>query len=847
MNRAALLFIFLIVFYVLIQVVNVNAIPEAIKYKGTRWKYVGRAEINISIEKPPQYSTQDHRVICIRSATYTVTNVYSDSIEVRRSYCEEWYVDGIYDGSLSRCDEETFRIPLMEYTNFWVPVNPPIGAIFSVRAFGVDGDVFWSGTFRIESIGSDVIIAKNEGNTRAESYWAWRLYGLHIYVDIEYRQVLRFRRDDGLRIAYSDHHRAVNNDYGYCLIYDYNEKLEYIHVPYYRVDIVINGLPSDLSTDIYIDGVHHSKMRSGETKCLYFPIGSSHEIAVRELIDLGSTRYVCRNNRFRVSTDTTVTFTYNVEYKVVVDVNPRITLVIIDGVSYTTNNLPVELWRSKDSTIKISLGNVEISYGNYKYVFSSWSDGVKTVERTIIVNNPATYIAKYVLYYPFNVELVAKGEYVRANVYVDGVKLIGNFIPEGRHIVMVDKVVEAEPSWKRYVFAKWSTGETSNIIEINVSSPLTIKAIYKTQYYLRIDSKFEVGGSGWYDEDSTVDISLEKSIVDIDEDTRYSFIGWSGDHVGSEARFSITMNKPKVITANWIKQYRVIVTYNPGYVGDDEIRWCNENSRELFRADEIIAVSSDVRYRFLNWEGISRDLNIEVTITNPLKLIKNYKRQYLVTLTSSYGNPVIRELGSISGWIDYGEYITVSVEKAVGFPIRKVFNGWYDEQDNLISKDSEYMLRVDKPLKLNAKHTNDYTPLLVIVGSIAVACVSLFLYKRRVKPRFEAKPIVEKPLVKPPPPPPELTSIISEINKITSEVERYENYMNELERKRGELSGNVYVRLKSIYESEINQRKSRIEELTNEAIRMGAWRCVKCGIVNLPNINTCQKCGWRQQ
>jgi hypothetical protein len=453
------------------------------------------------------------------------------------------------------------------------------------------------------------------------------------------------------------------------------------------------------------------------------------------------------------------------------------------------------------------------------------------------------------LCYLFNVKLTTvKGEYVKADVYVDGVKLIGNFIPKGRHIVRVDEVVEVEPSWRRYVFTKWSTGETSNIIAIDVSSPVAIEAIYKTQYYLKIDSKFEVRGSGWYDENSIVDISLEKSTINIDEDTRYSFIGWSGDHAGNESRFSITMNSPKVITANWIKQYRIIITYNPRDIGADE-RWCNENSRELFRADEIIAVSSDVRYRFLNWEGISKDLNVEVTITNPLKLIKNYKRQYLVTLTSSYGNPVIRELGSKSGWIDDGEYITISIEKVVGFPIRKVFNGWYDEQNKLISKDPEYILRVDKPLKLNAKYTDDYIPLLIIVGSIAVACVSLFLYKCRVKPRLEVKPVVEKPLVevKPPPPSPELVNIVDEVGRVVGEVERYEGYLNELERRRGELSGDVYVRLKSMYEGEVAQRKSRIEDLTNKAVKMGAWKCLRCGMVNLPSINICRKCGWKQQ
>jgi ribosomal protein L40E len=113
---------------------------------------------------------------------------------------------------------------------------------------------------------------------------------------------------------------------------------------------------------------------------------------------------------------------------------------------------------------------------------------------------------------------------------------------------------------------------------------------------------------------------------------------------------------------------------------------------------------------------------------------------------------------------------------------------------------------------------------------------------------LEVKPVVEKPLVEvKPPPSPELVNIVDEVGRVVGEVERYEGYLNELERRRGELSGDVYVRLKSMYEGEVAQRKSRIEDLTNKAVKMGAWKCLRCGMVNLPSINICRKCGWKQQ
>ena len=86
-----------------------------------------------------------------------------------------------------------------------------------------------------------------------------------------------------------------------------------------------------------------------------------------------------------------------------------------------------------------------------------------------------------------------------------------------------------------------------------MNAPKSITANWRTQYLLTINSDYGApAGAGWYGEGTTATISVEPvqgSVI------RHIFDGWSGDLTSSTASASVTMNAPKVITANWHTDY----------------------------------------------------------------------------------------------------------------------------------------------------------------------------------------------------------------------------------------------------------------------------------------------------
>jgi uncharacterized repeat protein (TIGR02543 family) len=103
----------------------------------------------------------------------------------------------------------------------------------------------------------------------------------------------------------------------------------------------------------------------------------------------------------------------------------------------------------------------------------------------------------------------------------------------------------------RLVFAAWNDGNTSPSRVISSGGAYT--ADYATQYKLTVDSLYgQSTGSGWYDSNSDATISISPSCGNI---IRHTFTGWSGDYTGQETTATITMDKSKVVRANWHNDY----------------------------------------------------------------------------------------------------------------------------------------------------------------------------------------------------------------------------------------------------------------------------------------------------
>ncbi len=104
-------------------------------------------------------------------------------------------------------------------------------------------------------------------------------------------------------------------------------------------------------------------------------------------------------------------------------------------------------------------------------------------------------------------------------------------------------------------FTGWSGDFTGTAAAgtLIMKAPKTIATNWHSQYLLTINSDYGTPtGPGWYDEGTAANIAVEPTQGII---IRHVFDSWTGDLTSTIASTSVTMNAPKVITANWHADY----------------------------------------------------------------------------------------------------------------------------------------------------------------------------------------------------------------------------------------------------------------------------------------------------
>jgi hypothetical protein len=123
--------------------------------------------------------------------------------------------------------------------------------------------------------------------------------------------------------------------------------------------------------------------------------------------------------------------------------------------------------------------------------------------------------------------------------------------------VSVSRVVELQNS-TRIIFTEWSDGATEAQRQVPIDGDISLTALYRTQYLLKISNSSTI--EQWYDEGTNITLTAPAStsapwpmnIFGVTE----TFQSWSGDIHSSSRRVIITMNSPKTITAVMTTDYR---------------------------------------------------------------------------------------------------------------------------------------------------------------------------------------------------------------------------------------------------------------------------------------------------
>jgi len=232
------------------------------------------------------------------------------------------------------------------------------------------------------------------------------------------------------------------------------------------------------------------------------------------------------------------------------------------------------------------------STGSFSYVFSPNRAGKWSVQASWPGNDD--YVGATSNWTEFNVESKKYSVTVSTTppglpVVVDGIEYRGSVVfrwdEESAHTLFVQKAIPAGGN-SRYVFKQWSDGDASNTRTIVVTGTASYQAAFEVEHMVTVQTDYgDVAGVGWYPEGAQARVALKTTIIQLDENTRVVFAGWTGDVKGTDTEVWIKVDKPYNLKAQWVKQYRVTVTSEHGTAVIEGGEWQNEGSTATLSID----------------------------------------------------------------------------------------------------------------------------------------------------------------------------------------------------------------------------------------------------------------------
>jgi hypothetical protein len=233
----------------------------------------------------------------------------------------------------------------------------------------------------------------------------------------------------------------------------------------YDTTISLNGVPSDVSVNVNVDGQTQGAMTGSEIKKLTFTIDTQHVVSVDQYVSgTAGVRYYCAQNTWNVGSSGSRSFDYETQYQFTVATSP-------DGVTQVTGGG----WFTQGSTTQTSTAaNTLNGPPGTQYVFEGWQvDGANQSGNPISVtmDKPHTAIAAYQTQYQLIVDS-AYGNPQGSGYYAAGSTATFSVTsPEGYVI--------------QQVFTGWTGDFTGNSAtgSINMDKPHTVHANWMTSYF----------------------------------------------------------------------------------------------------------------------------------------------------------------------------------------------------------------------------------------------------------------------------------------------------------------------------------------------------------------------------
>ncbi|MEM3815313.1 MAG: hypothetical protein QW341_00535 [Candidatus Bathyarchaeia archaeon] len=311
---------------------------------------------------------------------------------------------------------------------------------------------------------------------------------------------------------------------------------------------------------------------------------------------------------------------------------PMSAFIEIDGVKHYGRSFSVPV----GSRVRI-LSDVIYESMEVRYRFAFWTHGTEVIsnDTSISIIEGGQYTAVYVREYL--VKVLSDPLLFAESFWVEESSKFNAAAPME---IKVDGDV-------LYRFTMWGGDLTAaaNTIEVTVTRPLTLRAVYAPHYPLYIGDKligyFEVGRTYYYhgdvEEGENVRRVLENIIV----------IGGAVIKI-SQGVFAITVHGRTDAIPVYTTFYKVVVETPPG-VSDT---WVEEGSSYTLTAPQTIT-AGDTMYSFVKWEGdvSATTPTYTIQVDRPIHAKAVYTKMYKVTVISPTGEKV--------RWVEEGKTLYI--------------------------------------------------------------------------------------------------------------------------------------------------------------------------------------------
>jgi len=238
-------------------------------------------------------------------------------------------------------------------------------------------------------------------------------------------------------------------------------------------------------------------------------------------------------------------------------------------------------------------------------------------------------------------------------------------------------------------------------------------------------------GAGAYNQGSAASFSASQSIIQVSQNTRYVFSGWTGDYSGQGLTGTVTMDSAKTLTAVYQIQYYLTVNSPSNLPPVQGSGWYNATDSATLTVQSLIVGDTESRSVFTGWilDGTNGPATATMTIRMgaPHTVSAVYKQQYYLTVRSDQGG-----VTSGSGWYDAGTQaqISASTPPNPAYGITMIFNGWNGTVTSPANQSTTVLMNA--PKTVTATWRTDPTILYGTVTAVAaVIAVAAYLITRR--------------------------------------------------------------------------------------------------------------------